>query len=153
MRFEGRPRDSRAHRVIVALTKGEWPDHEVDHENQSKSDNRPANLREATQPQNAQNASLRSDNTSGVKGVNWDKQRRKWRMRIWADGYEIRSHHDTFEEARDARWAAESALHPFRVRPKPLDPMKIIPDGALVTGVYRFDTKPKRVTYTYIEAS
>jgi hypothetical protein len=29
---------------------------------------------------------------------------------------------------------------------------KIIPDGAMVTGCYSFTGKPKRVTYTYIEA-
>ena len=62
-------------------------------------------------------------------------------------------HFDTFDHACQARIGAESVLHPFRRKPKPLDRMKIIPDGALATGVYSFTGKPKRVTYTYVEAS
>lgn len=44
-----------AHRVVVALRDGEWPDGEVDHINRNKSDNRPCNLRVVTHQQNAMN--------------------------------------------------------------------------------------------------
>ena len=50
----------------------------VDHINHNKLDNRCDNLRICTQQENAQNISIRSDNTSGVTGVTWDKSRGKW---------------------------------------------------------------------------
>ncbi len=67
-----------AHRLAWAHFHGEWPVGAIDHANRDPSDNRIANLRLATQAQNLQNASLRSDNTSGVKGVYWIKKEQKW---------------------------------------------------------------------------
>lgn len=45
-----------AHRVIVALTDGEWPWGEVDHINRDKSDNRRLNLRVVTHAENRRNS-------------------------------------------------------------------------------------------------
>ena len=152
--ISGQKRDVLAHRIIVALTKGRWPTHDVDHENRSKSANEISNLREATHGQNMQNQNLSSRNTSGFKGVSWDKRWGKWRADIRANGVQFTiGYFDIFEHACQARIGAESVLHPFRVKPKPLDPAMIIPDGALVTGVYSFTGKPKRVTYTFTEAA
>jgi hypothetical protein len=50
----------------------------TDHVSRDKLDNRRENLRECTQSQNMANASLRSDNTSGHRGIGWDKRRNKW---------------------------------------------------------------------------
>lgn len=53
-----------------------------DHVSGRTLDNRRANLREATPSQNSHNSAKRKDNTSGVKGVSWNKQERKWRVRV-----------------------------------------------------------------------
>jgi hypothetical protein len=152
---DGRLRILMAHRVTFALVNGRWPIHGVDHEDRVPSNNKPSNLRDATQGQNNQNASLRSDNTSGVKGVWWDKDKRTWVAYITVGRHRIHlGYFDIFDHACQARIGAETVLHPFRrSKPKPLDPATIIPDGALVTGCYSFTGKPKRVTYTYLEAA
>lgn len=53
-----------------------------DHINRNSLDNRKNNLRKANLQENNRNHSLRRDNTSGVSGVNWDKRRNKWHVRI-----------------------------------------------------------------------
>ena len=63
---------------------GKWPRHEIDHRNRVRHDNRWKNLRKATRVQNCHNATIRSDNTSGFKGVGLHKQTGKWRARITA---------------------------------------------------------------------
>ena len=57
-------------------------DEAVDHINRNGLDNRRANLRPATRSQNSRNASKRSDNTSGFKGVGIYKPYGNWRARI-----------------------------------------------------------------------
>lgn len=50
----------------------------VDHKNQIKLDCRKENLRFCTHPQNMANVGIKSNNTSGFKGVCWDKGAQKW---------------------------------------------------------------------------
>jgi hypothetical protein len=73
------------HILIWAILKGEWPG-QVDHRNRDGSDDRIEGLRPATQSQNLANATIRSDNTSGYKGVSWDKARNKWMACIHING-------------------------------------------------------------------
>lgn len=92
--------------VLVANTFLENPDNKqmVDHINCNKSDNRLENLRFATGSENQQNRVLNLNNTSGVKGVNFDRKSGKWLARIQIDG--IRVHlglFNTKEEAARAR--------------------------------------------------
>ncbi len=61
-----------------------WP--MVDHRNGNGLDNRRANLRPATSSQNSANQKLRSNNTSGYRGVQWNKKARKWRAQIVLHG-------------------------------------------------------------------
>jgi len=71
-----------AHRVIVAITLGAWPNelYDVDHKNGVTHDNRPSNLRVVSKSMNQQNRTyLDKRNTSGVAGVVWCKQSSKWR--------------------------------------------------------------------------
>ncbi|GHU70051.1 hypothetical protein FACS1894184_14960 [Clostridia bacterium] len=51
---------------------------QVDHINQDKSDNRRCNLRPATHMQNQYNKKLTSNNTSGYKGVCFDKRSKRY---------------------------------------------------------------------------
>lgn len=71
------------HRLVWKLVTGEEPKGEIDHINNVRHDNRWCNLREATDSENARNRLMRKDNTSGVKGVCWDKESSKWLAQIW----------------------------------------------------------------------
>jgi hypothetical protein len=50
----------------------------VDHKNGNIFDNRKENLRKCTKSENAWNRGKQKNNTSGYKGVYWDKSRNKW---------------------------------------------------------------------------
>lgn len=58
----------------------------LDHENCIRTDNRIENLRPANRAQNEYNKPKRKDNTSGYRGVYWNKQSNKWRVRLKIDG-------------------------------------------------------------------
>ncbi|MET3815342.1 HNH endonuclease [Pantoea sp. UYEF8] len=72
----------RVHRIAWMLTHGDDMPEYIDHINGDKSDNRIENLRPATNSQNMCNTTIRSDNTSGFKGVCFHNQRNKWMARI-----------------------------------------------------------------------
>lgn len=59
---------------------------QTDHRNGDGLDNQRDNLRPATGSENNRNSRLRKDNTSGFKGVQWDKQRRRWVAGIRVSG-------------------------------------------------------------------
>ena len=67
----------KAHRAIWALAFGEWPE-AIDHLNGDRSDNRLFNLKRASVTENNRNMKRRKDNLSGVVGVCWDADRKKW---------------------------------------------------------------------------
>jgi hypothetical protein len=72
------------HRLIYLYHNNNVPEF-LDHINGNRSDNRIENLRPATNYQNTCNSKLRSDNTSGVKGVNWNKIKNRWQARIFVN--------------------------------------------------------------------
>jgi hypothetical protein len=78
-----------AHRLAWLYQTGKWPDLRLDHRNMVRTDNRWANLREATDAQNKANRKKLASNTSGFKGVSWHKFNRKWRSRIVFEKREI----------------------------------------------------------------
>lgn len=73
-----------AHRVAFAIFHGYWPSETIDHINGEKSDNRIANLREASRSQNQQNRPKQKNNTSGFKGVT--RHRSGWMAKIKLNG-------------------------------------------------------------------
>lgn len=75
-------RNYMAHRLAWLMTYGKWPDHEIDHINGLRNDNRLSNLRDATRAENGRNLSVRSNNTSGIKGVYWSKRNQRWLAQI-----------------------------------------------------------------------
>lgn len=80
------PRVYAAHRLAFLYMLGRWPHDQVDHADKNKSNNRWANLRDATQSQNVGNQSLRKSNSSGFKGVYWHKRDRNWQAQIMLAG-------------------------------------------------------------------
>lgn len=70
------------HNVLVWCPKG----YQIDHINGDKLDNRIKNLRITTCKQNAQNIGIRSNNTSGYKGVSLTKEKNRWRAYIKVSG-------------------------------------------------------------------
>jgi len=71
-----------AHVLAWFYVNGEWPSTSLDHKNGTRDDNRIANLRPATQTQNNGNSKLSGSNTSGAKGVTWDKWSGRWMAQI-----------------------------------------------------------------------
>lgn len=66
------------HNLAWLIHTGKYPDDLIDHENCDTTDNRITNLRPASRKGNADNASKRKDNKSGVKGVSWKKSHGRW---------------------------------------------------------------------------
>jgi HNH endonuclease/AP2 domain len=71
-----------AHRVAWLLSYGDWPVEDIDHIDGDPANNRLINLREATCSQNMGNAKRSVRNTSGFKGVTWNKRLKKWQVKI-----------------------------------------------------------------------
>jgi hypothetical protein len=113
LRLDGR--GYRAHRVAWALHFGVWPDGELDHENRIRFDNRISNLREAPRPVNMKNLPRRRDNKTGVTGVKWCRNERKYKVRI---GKTHLGTFDDFDAAVATRRAAEieHGYHPSHGR-------------------------------------
>lgn len=85
---------------------------EVDHRNRQRAENWWGNLRLATKTQNAHNTGKRSTNTSGFKGVSWDKERQKWLASIMVNHRSMSlGRFDRIEDAIAARKTAEAREH------------------------------------------
>lgn len=63
------------HRIIIDAP----PDMQVDHINRNRLDNRKVNLRLATQLENNWNQAAQKNCKTGVKGVYWRPERKRWR--------------------------------------------------------------------------
>lgn len=72
-----------SHRVAWLYMTGKWPEHEIDHINGVRSDNRWSNLREATKSQNMQNQRRAVRGTSQYLGV--CALGKKWKASIQVD--------------------------------------------------------------------
>ena len=84
------------HRMVMQVEDGVL----VDHINHETLDNRKCNLRKCTRSQNYMNEGLSVRNTSGVRGVSYNKLRNKWIAQISLKGIcHIQNKYDTFEEA------------------------------------------------------
>jgi hypothetical protein len=102
-----------AHRLAWIYIFGEISNNiQIDHVNGIRNDNRLINLRLATQSQNNYNQKLSIKNTSGFKGICWDKKVNKWVARIQLNG---KTHHlGTFTDKASAIAAvmqAREAMH------------------------------------------
>ena len=97
----------KAHRLAWCWMMGSDPASDIDHIDCDRSNNRFANLRIATRTQNLGNSSKRFDNTSGHKGVCWDKRAKKWKASICISGNSM--HLGNFYNIEDAAEAYKRA--------------------------------------------
>lgn len=98
------------HRLVMNIDD---PKIQVDHINGNRLDNRKSNLRLCTNQENSMNKYENSNNTSGYKGVYFDKNRNKWRASIQYNGKHISStkRYDTPEDAY--RWYIDKSNELF----------------------------------------
>lgn len=96
-----------AHRLIWAIVHLEWPASEIDHINCNPADNRIINLRSASRAENLRNIRKRLTNTSGYKGVKYNKANKNFNARIKYDGVEM--HLGVFPSAIEAAKAYDEA--------------------------------------------
>lgn len=92
------------HRLVMNAK----PDEFVGHDDRKRNDSRKANLRIVSRMQNNQNKSLRSNNTSGITGVSYRRNRGTWTAYITVNKQTIiLGHFHDFDDAVVARLKAE----------------------------------------------
>lgn len=104
-----------AHRIAWQIHHGSPPEHEIDHINGVKDDNRICNLRDVTHAENTRNAAIGVKNKSGVRGVHF--RPKSYRR---SEGWEVSVYKNNkvtwvgsfkkFEDAVAARKKAEDEL-------------------------------------------
>jgi hypothetical protein len=102
----------KAHRLIFLYHFGYMPEHEVDHIDRDRLNNKIENLREVSKSCNVRNSTQQNSTSSGVKGLAWDKSRQKWKAHITINN--ISKHlgrYSDFTEAAAHRLAAEQCLN------------------------------------------
>lgn len=100
-------------RLAWLYMTGNYPALVVDHINGIRDDNRFSNLRLASKSENGMNRrKVNTNNTSGVAGVNWSKDKGKWEARITRNYRKIRlGYFERKEDAVEARRKAERDIY------------------------------------------
>lgn len=100
-------RSFQAHRLAWLYITGEWPSDIVDHVDGDGLNNRFENLRAADKSTNGANARLSKRNTTGFKGVCFDKSRERFIASITFEGRQrFLGYYDTAEEAHASYMSA-----------------------------------------------
>lgn len=93
------------HRYLFDFPTGKM----IDHINHNTLDNRRENLRVVTNSENSQNRDPKTiKSKSGIRGVTYDKQTGKWRVRFTKDGKTV--HLGRFSSIKEAEKVATEAL-------------------------------------------
>jgi hypothetical protein len=102
----GEKKTMKIHRLI-AETFISNPDNKtcVDHKDNDRLNNNIENLRWSTFQENSQNTKLSIKNSSGIKGISFDKKMNKWSAYIQIDGK--KKHLGYFENIEDAKNARQ----------------------------------------------
>lgn len=105
---ESRPRNLYMHRLIMGMPEGL----EVGHVDGDGLNNRRDNLRLATHMQNLTNQRVNAANTSGYRGVTWNKRRMQWMAQTKHFGKHIHfGYHDNLVDAAVAYDKGMRAIH------------------------------------------
>lgn len=103
----------KTHRLIWLMVHGSFPEHEIDHIDRDKMNNRIRNLRSVTAAENKHNTGLRRNNSSGYLGVSYHRQTNNYRAQIHVKGKSITlGYFDTAEEAFLTYQLAKIQYHP-----------------------------------------
>ena len=98
----------KASRLAFLYMKGYFPENEVDHKDRNKINDKWDNLREISSQCNHRNMGMLKNNTSGVKGVWFWKNRKQWISEIKINRKkEILGRFKNKTDAVKARWEAE----------------------------------------------
>jgi hypothetical protein len=112
-------KEVRAHRYAWEKTNGPIPEWaELDHTCHTPLCVRPSHLRPATRKQNSENQRQESGRAkSGVRGVHWSEQKKKWRAVVVHNGKpHYAGYFSTVEEASIAVVAKRNELHTFNIQ-------------------------------------
>jgi len=106
------------HRLAFLWMTGAWPEHEIDHIDGDRGNNRWINLRNVTRSENLQNLGwAKKNNKSGLLGVRFPKGFGGWQARIVLCGIERNlGLFPTPELAHAAYLKAKDELHPTHMR-------------------------------------
>jgi len=77
-----------AHRLAWFYVYGEFPTM-IDHIDGNRTNNKISNLRQVSSKENQCNLTIAANNTSGITGVSFSKERSKWEAKIQIDGKTI----------------------------------------------------------------
>ena len=104
-------KDYLAHRLMWLYVYGAIPLLQIDHIDRNRTNNKPINLRIATQKQNSENMFRSKTNTTGHRGVHFNKKTKTnpWQSHITHNYIKIHlGNYSTLEEAVESRRQAES---------------------------------------------
>lgn len=110
----GRRKMLRAHRLAWLLSYGKWPTGDIDHISGIRDDNRLLNLRDVDRQTNAENQrkSTAQNKTTGLLGVSFAKDKKKWLAQIQICGKNKNlGRFDSIEAAHSAYLQAKRQLH------------------------------------------
>lgn len=96
-----------AHRIIWMHFHGQWPSQYLDHINGDSKDNRIDNLRLATHTENRRNTLKYKNNSTGYKGVCFNKRLKRYTAHIRVN--KILKHLGVFDTALEAAKAYDDA--------------------------------------------
>lgn len=87
--------------VIWVLSGKQFPkDMELDHIDGNRLNNHISNLRLVNRTINSKNRKKRSDNTSGITGICWNKSHKCWCIRRTVKGTRLATYRKTLEKAK-----------------------------------------------------
>lgn len=96
--------------VIWFLRNGVWELATIEHKDGNPANNDPSNLRLSSHAENMRNTKVRTDNTTGAKGVY--RMRKNWQVKIDANGKTyVAGTFKSFETAKIVRKLAEQRFH------------------------------------------
>jgi len=100
------------HRLAWLYVHGRWPVPSLDHRDGNPCNNAIANLREATPQQQSANKRKPRSNTSGFKGVGWNRSKQCWFATIKRDGKQVNlGYFDSPEVAHAAYFRAAVEIY------------------------------------------
>jgi len=79
----------KSHRLAWLYMHGNFPNHQIDHIDHDRTNNKINNLRDVTHNENSKNLSISPLNKSGFTGICWCNTYMRWHARIYVNGKSI----------------------------------------------------------------